>query len=291
MRIERLTPSHVRHAVDLYMEKAWPSGLPGKPPVDLDLIEHAQTMQDLNAVFERPKAEEKVPCERYTLRLGNWRYPFMKLVIQEYLVHDEFFFSVDTHDDLRVDPSMPDYGAWCELREANRVLKDRIESTWADAGLPTHDDLRRLTEEIARIEQAPGAGASILLVDDEEAVARGLGSLLSARGFKVSLAHDGRRVLEMLEEDPLPDLVILDYAMPELDGWQVLEQLRGNARTADLKVLLATATNIELQMLQRCNALLKKPYPREMLFDLIDQLLGPDGGSSGEGQGGASPVS
>ena len=44
-------------------------------------------------------------------------------------------------------------------------------------------------------------------------------------------------------------------------------------------------------MLQRCNALLKKPYPREMLFDLIDQLLGPDGGSSEEAQGGASPVS
>lgn len=274
MRIERLTPSHVRLAVDLYMQRAFPSGPAGTPPVDMDMIASAQTMEEMTAAFERPTAEEKVSCERYTLRLGNWRYPFMKLVVQEYLVRDEFFFSVDTHDDLRVDPSMPDYEAWCELREANRALKERIETSWAEAGLPTYDDLRQLTEEIALIERAPSAGASILLVDDEEAVAQGIGALLTARGFSVSLAHDGRRVLEMLDQDPLPDLVILDYAMPELDGWQVLEQLRSTPRTANLKVLLATATNIELQMLERCNALLKKPYPREMLFDLIDQLLG-----------------
>ncbi|MDE0903686.1 MAG: response regulator [Planctomycetota bacterium] len=274
MRIENLTPSHVRRAIEIYQEKAWPSGPPGNSPVDMEQVAKAQTIQELTEAFERPKAEDQVSCERYTLRLGNWRYPFMKFVMQEYLVEDEFFFSVDTHDDLRVDPSMPDYGAWCELRELNRVMKERIEAAWFEEGLPTYDDLRQLTEEIARIERAPGARAHILLVDDERAVARGLGALLTARGFTVQLAHDGRRVLEMLELDPLPDLVIMDYAMPELDGWQVLEQLRSDPRTKDLKVLLATATNIELQMLQRCNALLKKPYPRQMLFDLIDQLLG-----------------
>jgi len=274
MRIENLTPSHVRRAIEIYQEKAWPSGPPEKSPVDMEQVAKAQTIQELTEAFERPKAEDQVSCERYTLRLGNWRYPFMKFVMQEYLVEDEFFFSVDTHDDLRVDPSMPDYGAWCELRELNRGMKERIEAAWFEEGLPTHDDLRQLTEEIARIERAPGARAHILLVDDERAVARGLGALLTARGFTVQLAHDGRRVLEMLEQDPLPDLVIMDYAMPELDGWQVLEQLRSDPRTKDLKVLLATATNIELQMLQRCNALLKKPYPRQMLFDLIDQLLG-----------------
>ena len=274
MRIENLTPSHVRRAIEIYLEKAWPSGQSGKSPVDMELVAKAQTIQELTEAFERPKAEDQVSCERYTLRLGNWRYPFMKFVMQEYLVEDEFFFSVDTHDDLRVDPSMPDYGAWCELRELNRGMKERIEAAWFEDGLPTYDDLRQLTEEIARIERAPGARAHILLVDDERAVARGLGALLTARGFTVQLAHDGRRVLEMLEQDPLPDLVIMDYAMPELDGWQVLEQLRSDPRTKDLKVLLATATNIELQMLQRCNALLKKPYPRQMLFDLIDQLLG-----------------
>jgi len=274
MRIENLTPSHVRRAIEIYQEKAWPSGPPKNSPVDMEQVAKAQTIQELTEAFERPKAEDQVSCERYTLRLGNWRYPFMKFVMQEYLVEDEFFFSVDTHDDLRVDPSMPDYGAWCELRELNRGMKERIEAAWFEEGLPTYDDLRELTEEIARIERAPGARAHILLVDDERAVARGLGALLTARGFTVQLAHDGRRVLEMLELDPLPDLVIMDYAMPELDGWQVLEQLRSDPRTKDLKVLLATATNIELQMLQRCNALLKKPYPRQMLFDLIDQLLG-----------------
>ena len=86
-------------------------------------------------------------------------------------------------------------------------------------------------------------------------------------------SHDGRAVLDRLAQDPLPDLIVLDYAMPELDGWEVLERLRADGRTADLKVLLATATDIDLGMLQRCNALLKKPYPRELLFGMLDKLL------------------
>jgi CheY-like chemotaxis protein len=274
MRIDKLTPAHVRRAVDLYLEHAWPEG---RPPLDLEPLRAATTLEEVARQFERPREDEEVTCARFTLRLGNWRYPFMKLVVQEYLVRDEYFFSVDTHDDLRVDPSMPDYQAWCEVREGNRQLKERIEEAWAAEDLPTHDDLALLSEEIARVERAPGAGHRILLVDDERAVARGLGALLSARGYRVELAHDGRAVLERLAEDPLPELVILDYAMPELDGWEVLERLRGEPRTASLKVLLATATDIDLGMLQRCNALLKKPYPRELLFGMLDKLLPSQG--------------
>lgn len=270
MRIEKLTPAHVRRAVDLYLEQAWPEG---KPPLDLAPLRAAETLAEVARHFERPREDEEVACERFTLRLGNWRYPFMKLVVQEYLVRDEYFFSVDTHDDLRVDPAMPDYEAWCEVREGNRELKERIEAAWAEDGLPTYDDLEQLSARIAQVEQAPGAGHRILVVDDEEAVARGLGALLGARGYVVELAHDGRAVLDRLARDPLPDLIVLDYAMPELDGWEVLERLRADGRTADLKVLLATATDIDLGMLQRCNALLKKPYPRELLFGMLDKLL------------------
>ena len=57
----------------------------------------------------------------------------------------------------------------------------------------------------------------------------------------------------------------------------MLERLRAEPRTAALKVLLATATDIDLGMLQRCNALLKKPYPRELLFGMLDKLLPAQG--------------
>lgn len=273
MRIDQLTPDLVRSAIALYLDQAWPEGSSGRPVLDLSRLEGAATTEDAMACFERPRADEEIACQRFTLRLGNWRYPFMKFVVQEYLVEGEYFFSVDTHDDLHVDASAPDHDAWTELRRANRTIKASIERAWSEAGLPTYDELEQLTEALAREEQPQARGARILVVDDEEQVARGLAALLGARGYQVEVAHNGRAVLERLAQDPLPDLVILDYAMPELDGWEVLERVRQDPRTADLRVLLATATDIELAMLQRCSALLKKPYPRELLFQMLDQLL------------------
>src|SRR5205085_290432 len=110
---------------------------------------------ELLARFEKPRGGDQGSLKRYTLRLGNARYPFMKFVVQEYLVDSEFFFSVDTHDDLDVRSDNPDYDAWVELKKHNLRLKKEIESAWARAGLPTHEDLRLLAEGIAEVEREP----------------------------------------------------------------------------------------------------------------------------------------
>lgn len=271
MRISRMTPSLLLEAVDIYLRQAFPQGRPADQ--DLLPLRAALTIEEALASFERPRAEEGVPCQRFALRLGNPRYPFMKIVLQEYLVRGEFFFTVDTHDELRVDKSAPDLPAWQELREYNRALKAAIEGAWRAAGLPTFEDLRELSEELAKIECSSSKTAHILVVDDETSVARGIGALLAARGHRIELFHDGDAVLKRLLEDPLPDLVILDYAMPGRDGWEVLERLRADPRTESLKILLATASDLDLAMLSRASALLKKPFPRELLFELVERLV------------------
>ena len=274
MRVERLTPAHIRRAMRIYLDLAWPADQPGEPRITEEVLGDATSIQELRKVFDHPTSDEGVQCMRFSLRLGNWRYPFMKFVVQEYLVKEEWFFSVDTHDDIKITPDMPDYAGWCELREFNRDLKQRIEDAWAAADLPTHEDLRALMEELARIETGPARTARLVVVDDERDVARGLGAVLEARGYQVQLAYDGTEVLELLADDPLPDLVILDYAMPEMDGEAVLDRLRADERTRDLPVLLATATDIDLAMLRKANGLLRKPFPRELLFRMIEQQLG-----------------
>jgi chemosensory pili system protein ChpA (sensor histidine kinase/response regulator) len=273
MRLEEMTPAHVRRAVEIYLDLAWPgSGIP-RPRVTLADLAGADTLEDIFARFERPRESAGVLLARYTLRLGNQRYPFMKFVVQQYLVDKEYFFSVDTHDDLDVRSDNPDYDAWQELKRFNLDLKNRIEAAWAQENLPTNKDLCAIAESLARVEREATKRARLLIVDDETEVCRGLGALLEARGYEIELAYDGKQVLERLERDPLPDLILLDYSMPELDGEAVLSRLRANPRLEGVAVLLATASSIDLQHVPRASGFLRKPYPRDVLFAMIAQLL------------------
>jgi putative two-component system response regulator len=89
----------------------------------------------------------------------------------------------------------------------------------------------------------------------------------------VELAFDGAQVLERLRHDPRPDLLLLDFSMPEVDGEEVLRRVRADPRTSDLPVLLATASTIDLERIPKASGVLRKPYPREVLFAMLSQLL------------------
>ena len=67
---------------------------------------------------------------------------------------------------------------------------------------------------------------------------------------------------------------MLDYELPRLDGGQVLTSLRADPRLQDLPVLMLTASAIDLAQLQHVRGLLRKPYPRALLFKLLGELLG-----------------
>jgi len=266
-----MTGAHVRRAVEIYMQQAYPPGSAhfGDPP-DLD---GGATVPDLLERFDTPPPDAAPGFKRYELRLGNLRYPFMKFVVQEYLVDGEFFFSVDTHDDLDVRPTAPDFERWQELKRENRRLKESIEQAWRAASLPTFEDLARLCEGLRGVEREEPKRRRLLVVDDERSVARGLAALLEGRGYEVELAYSGEEVLERLSRAPLPDLVLLDYELPMLDGGEVLDRLRADARLTDLPVLMLTASSIDLARLRRVSGLLRKPYPRLVLFKMIRELL------------------
>ncbi len=82
---------------------------------------------------------------------------------------------------------------------------------------------------------------SILLIEDDEALAQLVQLLLERAGYSVRAANNGERGLDIAQQAP-PDLVLLDILMPDMDGWHVYEGLR---RITDAPVLFLTALGDE----------------------------------------------
>src|SRR5438094_641244 len=75
-------------------------------------------------------------------------------------------------------------------------------------------------------ETAASSGATVLVVDDDRDVREALSELLSDEGYRVFTAAHGGEVLTYLEENPIPDCLVLDLWMPVMDGWTLAAELR-----------------------------------------------------------------
>ncbi|MCI4626420.1 MAG: two-component system response regulator [Candidatus Magnetoovum sp. WYHC-5] len=82
--------------------------------------------------------------------------------------------------------------------------------------------------------------AVILVVDDNADNLTLMSNLLKLK-YKVKVANSGARALKIAGSDSPPDLVLLDIMMPEMDGYEVLRQLRANPKTNDIPVIFLTA--------------------------------------------------
>jgi len=83
-------------------------------------------------------------------------------------------------------------------------------------------------------------GKTLLLVDDTAENLYAIGSLLQPH-YRVRVANGGAVALEVLRQAPYPDLILLDIMMPEVDGYEVLRQIKASPVTADIPVIFVTA--------------------------------------------------
>src|SRR5215470_10266373 len=129
----------------------------------------------------------------------------------------------------------------------------------------------------AMTEQAPSiTNSSLLVVDDHRMnrimLARYLGNL----GYQARLCENGRQALELLQSESF-DLVLLDVEMPDMDGYQVLEQLKADPRLRDIPVIMISAVE-ELESVVKCIELgaqdyLPKPFNPVLLHARISACL------------------
>lgn len=115
--------------------------------------------------------------------------------------------------------------------------------------------------------------ATVLIVDDDPDLRRLIARLLEHDGFVVRLACDGRQALESL--DPMPDVIVADLMMPELDGQQFLIELRTRHPEARPAIVLVSASAIREQVADRLevDASLSKPFDTQELRDLVRELV------------------
>ena len=128
----------LRRAVALYLAQAYPAV---EPPLAV------QRRLDWPAEAEPKSLISGLPFERgnkpgspaiHALRLGNVRYPHMKLQIQPWPCSAGYMLSVNTHDQfVAFDPNAPDAEAFRALQSENARIKEAIELAWDAAGLPT----------------------------------------------------------------------------------------------------------------------------------------------------------
>ncbi|MCX6690639.1 MAG: response regulator [Methanoregula sp.] len=91
--------------------------------------------------------------------------------------------------------------------------------------------------------QYSGKGKTILVVEDSEPAVIQIKDLLVPEGYRIRVARNGKEALDEIKKE-LPDAVILDLMMPEVDGFTVLKMIRSDEKTAQLPVLILTAKHI-----------------------------------------------
>lgn len=274
MRLESIDVDLIRKAVGTFLEEAWgdlaSSHWPGK-------VDFASA--DASGVLSGFSDERRRGCMRkYTLRLGNRRYPFMKVVLQELLFRDVFFFSVDTHDELDIKETTPDYSEWLDIRKFNADLKRRVERRWRDEDVPTLGDVLDAVEcdEVPKSQCCPdGTEPQVFIADDDEDIATGVRRVLERRGYCVEVFPSAEAALSRIREKK-PHLVISDLEMGEgLSGIEFCEELRCSRDTRALPFILATASGIDLTQHTVLDGFLVKPYDIDALVKLVSAHL-PD---------------
>ena len=124
-----------------------------------------------------------------------------------------------------------------------------------------------------RARKTPYKLRKLLVIDDDSRLLASYRDLLSPYGFEVLTACDGQKAIPLVEEHPDILLVILDLAMPEMDGREWLRWFR--ARRADSPVIIISAYKLEpVDFDLKPSVILEKPFHVAELLDLVGLFCG-----------------
>ena len=118
--------------------------------------------------------------------------------------------------------------------------------------------------------------ARVLAVEDDQVIRELLAINLRLEGYEVETAVDGRDALDQVRPRP-PDLILLDVMMPEVNGLEVLAQLRRSEETRDIPVILLSArampSDVEQGLALGAQRYVTKPFDPVDLMEMVQTLL------------------
>lgn len=119
----------------------------------------------------------------------------------------------------------------------------------------------------------------VVVIEDEPNISEAIRYILTRNGWHVDVSADGVGAVQSLCADP-PDLVILDLMLPNISGFEILRQLRQEARTQALPVLMLTAKGQEADRVQAqqlgVSRFMTKPFANSEVIAAVDELAGAE---------------
>jgi len=117
----------------------------------------------------------------------------------------------------------------------------------------------------------------ILCVEDEPEMIDLMRLILGRRGFEVKGANGGKEGLKMIK-DAKPDLILLDLMMPDMDGWEVYQQLKADEATKDIPVIVVTAKAQSIDRvlglhIAKVDDYIAKPFSPAELLSSVEKVL------------------
>ena len=116
----------------------------------------------------------------------------------------------------------------------------------------------------------------ILIADDEHKIVMTLEYAFRKAGYEVFIARDGSEVLEILKEQ-IPDAILLDLMMPNLDGYTTLSEIKKNENLNNIKIIFLSAktgeNDIKKGLDLGADAYMTKPYSIKKLTEKVEELL------------------
>ena len=125
-------------------------------------------------------------------------------------------------------------------------------------------------------EQSSDSSPLVLVVDDFQDNREMFAEFLSLSGFRVAEASTGREAIDRGFE-LLPDVILMDLSLPELDGWEATRQLKNDPRTSHIPIVALTGHALADHSREAreagCDAFLTKPCLPEVLVVEIRRML------------------
>lgn len=116
----------------------------------------------------------------------------------------------------------------------------------------------------------------ILIVDDDPIILMSLEFLMKKNKFDVTIARNGTEALQSLKTD-LPDIVILDVMMPDVDGFAICETIKNNPKTEHIQVIFVSAkskeSDIKYGLDLGASLYITKPFSTRDLLKKVNELL------------------
>ncbi len=117
----------------------------------------------------------------------------------------------------------------------------------------------------------------IMVVDDEPDVVDLVKLVLESDGFDVVTAYSGKEALDKIVQE-MPDLVLLDIMMPQMDGWEVYSRIKAHPKTKDIPVAMLTAKSQSIDKMiglhvVKVDDYITKPFGRSELLERVKRIL------------------